>query len=203
MPDGAVYPQAVQRAIGFLSRFPGVGKRTAERLALSLLEWPAEDLRQFGALLADYQDLVHRCSICGNLADGQICAICSDPRRETDVICVVESAAQIPVFEKSACFRGRYHVLGGRIAPLDGKGPEDLTIDALRGRVEAGGIRELILASSPDVEGEATAAYIAEELAGLNVLMTRIASGVPVGADLSYADAATLASALGGRRSVR
>jgi len=203
MPDSAVYPQSLQRLIGFLSRLPGIGRRTAERLALALLEWPEEDLRHFGEHLARLRQEVKTCALCGNLSDEETCAICRSPGRQVDTLCVVETAAQIPVFEKSGCYRGLYHVLGGRIAPLQGKGPEDLTIGALRRRLEQGGIQELILAMSPDVEGEATAAFLAGEFAGLGVRITRIASGVPVGADLSYADAATLASALGGRHAMR
>lgn len=203
MPDTTAYPEAIQRLIAFLTRFPGIGRRTAERHALALLEWPSEDLRQFGALLAEYRELVGRCRRCGNLADGELCRVCTDPRRDPGIICVVETAAQIPVFEKTACFSGHYHVLGGTLAPLEGKGPEDLTLVELRQRLDSGTVRELILATSPDVEGEATATYIADLFSDRDILVTRIASGVPVGADLSYADAATLASALGGRRSLR
>lgn len=203
MPESAAYPQSLQRLIGFLSRLPGIGRRTAERLALALLEWPEEDLRHFGEHLARLRQEVRVCSICGNFSDDDTCGICRSPVRQTDTVCVVETAAQIPVFERSGSYRGLYHVLGGRIAPLQGKGPEDLTVGALRRRLEQGGIQELILATSPDVEGEATAAFLAAEFAALGVRITRIASGVPVGADLSYADAATLASALGGRHAMR
>ena len=203
MPEAPAYPQSLQRLIGFLSRLPGIGRRTAERLALALLEWPAEDLAQLGQQLARLRQEVKTCTLCGNFSDDELCSICRNPQRQTDTVCVVETAAQIPVFERSACFRGLYHVLGGRLAPLQGKGPEDLTIAALRQRLEQGGIAELILATSPDVEGEATACFLAAELAGFGVRITRIASGVPVGADLSYADAATLASAMGGRRALR
>lgn len=203
MPDTTVYPVSLQRLIGFLSRLPGIGRRTAERLALALLEWPAEELEHFGQQIAHLRQEVKACSLCGNFSDGDRCAICSRPDRQGEVVCVVETAAQIAVFEKSACYRGLYHVLGGRISPLQGVGPEDLAIAALRRRLEQGGIQELILATSPDVEGEATAAYLAAELGAQGLRITRIACGVPVGADLSYADAATLASALGGRRTLR
>lgn len=203
MSDTSAYPKAMTRLISFFSRLPGIGKRTAERLALALVDWPEEDLRQFGSLLGELRERVKLCRICGNLADGDECTICRDPRRDRETICVVESASQIPVLEKSGCYRGLYHVLGGRLAPLDGKGPEDLTIADLVRRVSEGQVREIILATSSDVEGEATAAYIADEFDDIDVTVTRIASGVPVGADLSYADAATLASALGGRRSLR
>ena len=203
MTDSLGYPQSLLRLIGFLSHLPGVGQRTAERLALALLAWPEEDLTEVGDALKHLRRDVRPCPACGNFSDGGPCAICRSPGRQSDLICVVETAAQIPVFEKSGCYRGLYHVLGGRIAPLQGIGPEDLAIAALRQRLQTGGIREVILATSPDVEGEATASYLAAEFAALDVSLTRIASGVPVGADLSYADAATLASALGGRRAMR
>jgi recombination protein RecR len=203
VPESTAYPASLQRLISFLARLPGVGRRTAERLALALLEWTEEDLEHFGQQLARLRQDVKACSVCGNLSDGELCTICSRPGRQTDTVCVVETAAQIVVFEKSGCYRGLYHVLGGRISPLQGKGPEDLSIAALRRRLEQGAFQELILATSPDVEGEATAAYLAAELGPLGVRISRIACGVPVGADLSYADAATLASALGGRRALR
>lgn len=203
MPENTSYPVALQRLIGFLGRLPGVGRRTAERLALALLEWPEEDLVRFGEQVARLRQDVKPCPVCGNFSDGNPCSVCSQPNRERDVVCVVETAVQIALFEKSGCFRGLYHVLGGRLSPLQGRGPEDLAIASLRRRLAEGGIRELILATSPDVEGEATASYLAAELAPAGVRITRIACGVPVGADLSYADAATLASALGGRRPVR
>jgi recombination protein RecR len=203
VPDTTAYPASLQRLIGFLSRLPGIGRRTAERLALALLEWPEEDLAHFGQQVARLRQDVKACSVCGNLSDGDRCAICCHPGRQADIVCVVETAAQIAVFEKSGGFRGLYHVLGGRISPLQGRGPEDLAIPSLRQRLEQGGIQELILATSPDVEGEATAAYLAAELGAPGLRITRIACGVPVGSDLSYADAATLASALGGRRILR
>jgi recombination protein RecR len=203
MPDSAAYPQSLQRLIGFLCRLPGIGRRTAERLALALLTWPEEDLAHFGQQLARLRQDVRTCVVCGNYSDGEQCSICRSPGRQPAVLCVVETAAQIPALEKSGGFKGLYHVLGGRISPLQGKGPEDLAIPALRRRLEQGGIQELILATSLDLEGEATAAYLAAELAAPGLRITRIASGIPVGADLSYADAATLASALGGRRDMR
>jgi recombination protein RecR len=203
MLDSAAYPQSLQRLIGWLCRLPGIGRRTAERLALALLEWPAEDLAHFGEQVARLRQDVKTCTICGNFSDTDECVICRNPRRQTDMVCVVETAAQIPVFERSGGYHGLYHVLGGRISPLHGKGPDDLAIPSLRQRLQAGTIRELILATNSDVEGEATAAFLATELAAPGLSITRLAAGVPVGADLSYADAATLASALGGRRAMR
>lgn len=197
------YPSALQRLIALFGRLPGVGKRTAERLALAVLDWPDEQIRQFGDDLLHLKERVTFCPVCGNLAEGDLCGICRAPDRKSDVICVVEQAAQIPVIEGSGCFRGLYHVLGGKLVPLEGKGPADLRIAELRERLTGGEVAEVIVATSPDVEGEATAHFLAEEFADLPVIFSRIAAGVPVGADLSYADAATMAVALGGRRSIR
>ena len=200
MTENPAYPRALQAVIGLLRRLPGVGRRTAERLALALLEWPEEDLRGFGEAVATLRDRICFCRECGNLADDPVCRICAAADRERGLICVVEHASQIPVIENAGCYRGLYHVLGGRIVPLAGKGPEDLRIEELRQRLETGDVAELILATSSDVEGEATANFIAAEFADCGVRITRIAAGVPVGADLSFADAATMAMAIGGRR---
>lgn len=184
-----------------LARLPGIGKRTAERLALSLLSWDRDDLDDLGRRLATLKDDVTACPDCGNLAAGGRCAICEDPRREKDVICVVETALQIPPIEASGSFRGYYHVLGGKIQPLEGKGPDDIRLAELRDRVSSGNVSELILATGSDVEGEATAVYISQEFGDIPGLqISRIASGIPVGADLSYADAATIAMAIGARK---
>lgn len=200
MSAGDAYPEALQRLVAYFKRLPGVGARTASRLALALLDWPDELLAGFGRELAALKANVRRCRVCGNLADGELCRICASPSRDRSLVCVVEVATQIPVFEASACYRGLYHVLGGRLLPLEGVGPENLRIAELRERLGTGEVGELILATSPDVEGEATAHFLAAEFADTGVRITRIAAGVPVGADLSYADAATLARALGGRR---
>jgi len=200
MPINSPYPEPVEAMVATFRRLPGIGKRTAERLALALLEWPEEDLRRFGAGIAAFRERVLFCETCGNLADDRLCRICAAPNRDQELICVVEHASQIPVIESAGCYRGLYHVLGGRIVPLDGKGPEDLRIEELRRRLDAGAVQELILATSPDVEGEATAHFIAAEFAAHGVRTTRIAAGVPVGADLSFADSATMAMAMGGRR---
>lgn len=202
MSDSDVYPEALKRLTGFLRRLPGVGRRTAERLALALLEWSEEDLQAFGGEIAALRQTIRPCPRCGSYTDRDLCAVCRSPNRATDTICVVETAAQIPVIESAGCYRGLYHVLGGRLMPLKGKGPEDLRIAELLERVTDGDVRELIIATSPDVEGEATAHFIAAEVEDLPVTVTRIAAGVPVGSDLSYADAATMAMAIGGRRAL-
>ena len=199
MPIPTHYPPVLEELIFALRRLPGIGSRTAERLALAITTWSAEEQQQFGTLVGTLKSRLRACEVCGNLADSPRCRICEDPRRQTDMICVVEQASQIPVIEKAGCFRGLYHVLGGRIDPLADKGPDTLRIGELRKRLESGGIRELILATNPDVEGEATAAYLVDELGQLGVSITRIAAGVPVGSDLGFADSATIAVALNAR----
>ncbi len=202
MQNESSYPRAVEQLIAGFRRLPGVGARTAERLALAVLRWTPEELRDFGLLVSALPERVGECVKCGNLAEGDLCPVCRDPARDRSVICVVETADQVPVLERSGCYRGLYHVLGGRIVPLDGVGPEDLRIAELRDRLENGEVRELVLATGSDIEGEATATYLAREFHRPGLAITRIAAGVPVGADLAYADSATLATALRGRRPV-
>jgi recombination protein RecR len=202
MSDGDAYPEALRRLVAYFKRLPGIGGRTASRLALALLDWPDELLQAFGQELASLRENVKWCTTCGNLADTDTCRICRSADRDRTQICVVEVATQIPVFESSGSYRGLYHVLGGRLQPLEGVGPDDLRVQELRDRLTGGEVEELILATSPDVEGEATAHYLAAEFAVAGVRITRIAAGVPVGADLSYADAATMARALAGRRAL-
>ncbi len=193
-------PQALQKLSEKLSRLPGVGKRTAERLSLALLEWPEEQLSALGDDLQQLRQRIKPCTCCGNYSEQALCQICSAPNRRQDLICVVENASQIAVIENSNAYRGLYHVLGGKLSPLNGKGPADLRIEELRQRLSGGQVSELIIATSPDLEGEATAHFLAEEFRTLPVVISRIASGIPAGADLSYADAATLNLALNGRR---
>jgi len=202
MPLPLGYPQPLEELIGQLRRLPGIGARTAERLALALLEWPEADAQAFAQMLATLHARLHPCQQCGNLADAPLCRICADPRRQPALVCVVETAAQIPVIERCGSFRGLYHVLGGRLAPLDRRGPEQLRLGELRQRLASGAIRELILATSSDVEGEATAAYLAMEFKRPGLVISRIAAGVPVGADLGFADPATIAIALSARRTL-
>jgi len=196
------YPRNLENLIALLRRLPGIGARTAERMAMAFLEWPDEELKSLAEVLANLRSSMQLCDICGNLADGTRCRLCLDPNRQADVICVVEQASQIPVVERAGCFRGRYHVLGGRIAPLENKGPADLRIPELRRRLEDGTVRELIIATNPDMEGEATANYLAGELRRPGLAITRIAAGVPVGSDLGFADSATIAVSINARRSI-
>jgi len=202
MPLPLGYPQPLEELIRSLRRLPGIGARTAERLALALLEWPEADLQVLGQSLSTLRARLHPCTQCGNLADTPLCLICANPQRQTDLICVVETAAQIPVVERCGSFRGLYHVLGGRLAPLDHRGPEQLRLAGLHQRLAAGNVREVILATSSDVEGEATAAYLAMDLQRPGLIISRIASGVPVGADIGFADPATIAIALRARRNL-
>lgn len=194
------YPSALDELIQSLGSLPGIGRRTAERLALALLEWPQDQLDQLAERVRTLQTRIHYCSICGNFADAETCRICTSPARRKDIVCVVEQPTQIAAIEATGSYDGVYHVLGGRLAPLEGVGPENLRIPHLEERVRNGGVAELILATGSDVEGEATASYVADRLSSLAVEITRIAAGIPVGADLAYADSATMAIALTGRR---
>jgi recombination protein RecR len=183
-----------------LAKLPGIGRKTALRLTYHLLKRPADQSRRLAEALLTLADRVRACDRCYNLTEDTVCAICLDSRRDGSVVCVVEEAADIGAIERAGEFRGTYHVLGGRLSPLDGIGPENLTMAALLKRVEAGGIREVIVATNPSLEGEATALYLQRLLAPQGVTVSRIARGLPVGGDLEYADGVTIAQALSARR---
>jgi recombination protein RecR len=183
-----------------LAKLPGIGRKTALRLTYHLLKRPADQSRRLAEALLTLAERVRHCDRCHNLTEDEICAICLDPRRETGTVCVVEEAADIGAIERAGEYRGTYHVLGGRLSPLDGVGPEDLTVAALVQRVESGGITEVIIATNPSLEGEATALYLQRQLVPLGVTVSRIARGLPVGGDLEYADGVTIAQALSARR---
>lgn len=192
-----------------LSRLPGIGRKTALRLTYYLLKQSREQSRRLAESLLTLSDRVKPCERCFNLTEDAICSICRDPRRDQSVLCVVEEPSDIGAIERAGEFRGVYHVLGGRLAPLDGVGPEDLNVVSLVGRVSAGHIREVIVATNPSLEGEATAVYVQREIAagapgnGAGpVAVTRIARGLPVGGDLEYADGASIAQALAARRAM-
>jgi recombination protein RecR len=185
-----------------LSRLPGIGRKTALRLTYHLLKQPPEQSRRLAAALQTLSEKVRTCSRCFNLTEEELCAICRDPRRDAALICVVEDAADIGAIERAGEFRGQYHVLGGRLSPLDGITPDDLTIRQLVDRVEQGEVREVILATNPSLEGEATALYVQRQLAPHRLAVTRIARGLPVGGDLEYADGVTIAQALSARRAM-
>ena len=183
-----------------LSKLPGIGRKTALRLTYHLLKQPPEQSRRLAAALGTLTERVRSCERCFNLTEDPQCAICRDPRRDQAVICAVEDAADIGAIERAGEFRGVYHVLGGRLSPLDGVTPDDLHVAELVRRVDAGGVHEVILATNPSLEGEATALYVQRQLAGHPVTVTRIARGLPIGGDLEYADGGTIAQALAARR---
>jgi len=186
-----------------LARLPGIGRKTALRLTYHLLKQSAEQTRRLADALVVLGERVHPCARCYNLTEQELCDICRDPRRDPALICAVEEASDISAIERAGEFRGTYHVLGGRISPLDGVGPEDLRISDLVERVRANAVKEVIVATNPSLEGEATALYVQRQLAPLGVTISRIARGLPVGGDLEYADGVTIAQALSARREMR
>lgn len=185
-----------------LARLPGIGKKTALRLIYHLLRQPPTQSRRLAETLIALGERVRPCGQCFNLTEEELCAICGDSRRDATVICVVEESSDIGAIERAGEFRGVYHVLGGRLSPLDGVQPDDLTVERLVERSRGGGVREVILATNPSLEGEATALYVQRQLAGQPVVVTRIARGIPVGGDLEYADGVTIAQALTARRAM-
>jgi recombination protein RecR len=190
---------AIERAIERLSRLPGVGRKTAQRLVFHLLRSPQDETEALVQALLELKRKVRYCSVCFNLSEEDPCQICADPQRDRSTICVVEQANDVVAVERTGQYRGLYHVLGGALSPLDGIGPEQLRVAELVRRLEGGTVREVIVATNPNAEGEATAVYLARLLKPLGVRLTRIARGIPVGSDLEYADEATLARALEGR----
>jgi recombination protein RecR len=193
---------AIEELITELARLPGIGRKTAQRLTFHLLQQPPEQIGRLASVLASVTERVRPCEACGNLTEDQPCSICQDPRRDAGVVCVVEEPSTVTVVDRSTDFRGRYHVLGGHLSPLDGVGPESLRLDSLVERVRQGGVREVILATNPSMEGEVTATYIQQLLAGMDVRVTRLARGLPMGGDLEYIDGVTLAHALVARQDV-
>jgi recombination protein RecR len=197
-----MYEGVVQDLIDELGRLPGVGPKSAQRIAFHLLQADPVDVRRLAQVLVEVKDRVKFCSICGNVAEEETCRICRDSRRDPAVICVVEESKDVVAIERTREFRGRYHVLGGAISPIDGIGPDDLRIRELMTRLADGVVTEVILATDPNLEGEATATYLTRMLRPMGLRVTRLASGLPVGGDLEYADEITLGRAFEGRRSV-
>jgi len=195
-----VYEGVVQSLIDELGRLPGVGPKGAQRIAFYLLGADPAEARRLAAVLVEVTERVRFCRVCGNVAEEEECRICRDPRRDPSVICVVEEPKDVAAIEKIREYRGRYHVLGGAISPIDGIGPEDLRTRELMARLSDGSVTELILATDPNLEGEATATYLARLVKPLGLRVTRPASGLPVGGDLEYADEVTLGRAFEGRR---
>lgn len=194
---------AIDDLIAELSRLPGIGRKTAQRLTFHLLQQPPEQAASLARALAAVTERVRACSECGNLTEDALCDVCRDPRRDAGLLCVVEDPSAVGVVERATGFRGRYHVLGGRLSPLDGIGPEALRLDSLVRRVREGEVREVILATNPSMEGEVTATYIQQLLADVPVRVTRLARGLPMGGDLEFVDGVTLAHALVARQEVQ
>jgi recombination protein RecR len=198
----SIYDGPVQSLIDELGRLPGIGPKSAQRIAYHLLKVDAEDARRLARAITEAKERVSWCRRCFNYAEGDLCTFCRDERRDAHLVCVVEEPRDIVAIERTGEFKGRYHVLQGAISPIEGIGPEQLRVKELLGRVNDEGITEIILATNPNIEGEATAMYLARILKPLGVRVTRIASGLPVGGDLEYADEVTLGRALEGRREV-
>ena len=195
-----MYEGAVQDLIDELGRLPGVGPKSAQRIAFHLLAAEPADVERLASTLIRVKREVKFCTICGNVSEQDVCRICSDPRRDPTLICVVEEPKDVNAVERTREFRGRYHVLGGAISPIDGVGPDDLRIRELLTRLQDGTVTEIILATDPNLEGEATATYLARLIGPMGLTVSRLASGLPVGGDLEYADEVTLGRAFSGRR---
>jgi recombination protein RecR len=194
-----VLSPAVDNLVAQLTRLPGIGTRTAQRLAFHLLSTPRDEALALARAVEDVKERVRFCRVCGNLTEDELCGVCTDSRRDRSVVCVVEQPVDVVSLERTHEYRGLYHVLGGALSPLDGVEPSDLRIAGLLRRIDEGGIEEVVLATNPNMTGEATAAYLADRLRE-RVRVTRLASGLPVGGDLEYADEVTLGRALAGRR---
>jgi len=192
---------AIEELVRELAKLPGIGRKTAQRLTFHLLKQPPDAAASLARAISAARERVRACGTCGSLTDADPCAICADPRRDATVLCVVEESADVGAIERAGRFRGRFHVLGGRLSPLEGVGPEALRVDALLERVREGGaVREVIIATNPSMEGEVTATFLQQVLAATGVRVTRIARGLPMGGDLEYADGVTIAQALAARR---
>ncbi|HLB62932.1 MAG TPA: recombination mediator RecR [Actinomycetota bacterium] len=190
----------IQDLIDELSRLPGIGPKSAQRLAFYLVKAPPDEAKRLAEAVVTAKEKISFCRECGNVAEGDLCRVCRDPSRDVTLVCVVEEPKDVSTIERAAIVKGRYHVLGGAISPLDGIGPEDLRVQELLERVERDKVTEVVLATNPNLEGNATAMYVAGLLKPLGVKVTRLASGLPVGGDLEYADEVTLSQALEGRR---
>jgi recombination protein RecR len=194
------YPPSIINLIKSIAKLPGIGEKTAERLAMHILRSPRKEVEQLSKCILDAKEKVQICKLCYALSDNEVCNICADPARDASLLCVVEQPADMVAMEKSGAFIGRYHILSGVLSPMNGVGPEDIRMGELIAKIESGQIKEVVLATSTTVEGEATASYIAERLGKYSVKVTRIASGVPVGGDLKYVDQVTLKKAMETRR---
>lgn len=194
-----LYSDSFEKLINELNKLPGVGPKTAQRLAFFILKMQKGEAESLAFAIREVKNRIHYCSVCNNLTEADVCGICADTARDKETVCVVEEPSDLIAIEKTRGFRGVYHVLLGRISPLDGLGPDDIKIDSLVEKVRRGGIKEVILAINLDVEGEATALYIAKQLKPFSIKITRLAHGLPIGANLEYADEVTLMRAISGR----
>lgn len=194
--------EAIEQLTNQLSRLPGIGKKTAQRLAFHIVGLPEEQVRELATAIWNGKKKVHFCPVCGNYTDGDVCAVCADPSRRKDIVCVVKDARDVNALERMREYNGLYHVLGGVISPMDGVGPGEIRIRELLARLSDGTVKEVVLATNPDVDGEATAAYIARLLKPLDIKISRIAHGVPVGGELEYTDEMTLLRAFEGRHAL-
>lgn len=197
-----MYDGIVQELIDEFGRLPGIGPKSAQRITFHILQTPSFDVSRLSALLVDIREKVRFCEVCGNVSEQERCVICRDPRRDQSLICVVEDAKDVAAIERTREYRGLYQVLGGAISPIAGVGPDDLRISQLLSRLADGTVQEVIIATNPNLEGEATAAYLSRLLTTMQISVTRLASGLPVGGDLEYADEVTLGRAFEGRRAV-
>ncbi|OQY11467.1 MAG: recombination protein RecR [Desulfobacteraceae bacterium 4572_19] len=197
------YPASITELINNFSKFPGIGKKTAERLVMHILKAPRKDAQALSNTIINMKDSVRLCSMCFTLSDTDKCVICNNPARNNQLICVVETPADMASLEKSGSFKGLYHILGGSLSPMDGIGPDEIRIRELVTRASKGNIKEIIIATGTGVEGESTASYIAQQLIKTSIIITRIASGVPMGGDLKYIDQVTLKRAMEARRECR
>jgi len=196
----SVYEGALQDLIDELGQLPGIGPRSAQRIAFHVLAAPRDDIQRLANALEAVKERSRSCEVCGNVSESELCRICADPRRVQNVICVVEDAKDVPAIERTREYRGLYHVLGGAINPIRGVGPDQLRVRELLTRLSSGTVEEIILATNPNIEGEATASYLARMLGSMEIPVSRLASGLPVGGDLEYADEITLGRAFEGRR---
>ncbi len=194
------YPSSILNLIKSTSRLPGIGEKTAERLAMHILHSPRKEAEQLSRSILETKDKIRLCSMCFGLSDGEVCNVCKDRTRDDAILCVVEQPADMVSIEKSGSFQGLYHILSGMLSPMNGVGPDDIRIKELISRIKEGNVKEVVLATSTSVEGEATAAYIADQLENYPVKVTRIASGIPMGGDLKYIDQVTLRRAMETRR---
>ena len=195
-----MYPDSLKNLIESFKYLPGIGEKTAERLAFSILNLEDEQVEFFSSSLLELKDSIHECSICNVLTDSNLCSVCSDITRNSNILCVVEDSKSVFLFEKMGMFHGKYHVLNGLISPLDGVNPEDIGINKLLDRIQSENFSEIIFAFKPSIEGETTALYIKKILEGTDIIITRLASGLPIGADMEYVDSLTLERALSDRK---